>query len=160
MAPADAVEHHPKSYADIQSTVHYTVYRPSTTLSLARTSLTTQPCNGLDEMTSATYGVEGAAGGSITLQESQRGGCVDGTDGIAKYTTFKVRGATATVRGECTEGTSCTSSTAAGVRHYAYTSVRLPAAAGFSSTLVGVYTTGIDLPKIKRFISGLVPAAV
>ncbi|MDD2858789.1 MAG: hypothetical protein PHU75_08960 [Candidatus Nanopelagicales bacterium] len=109
-------------------------------------------------MTNATYGVEGARGGWIELQESQRGGCVDGTDGIAKYTTFQVKGATATVKGECAEGSSCTTSSAAGVRRYAYTSVMIPATGDFARTFIAVATTGLDVPQIRRFISGLVPA--
>lgn len=156
---ATADESQAKTYAGIQSDVSYTVYRPSTTLGLQRTDLTTVPCNGLDVMTSATFGVEGGSAGWINLQESQRGGCVDGTDGIAAYTTFPVKGGTATVKGECAEGSDCTSSTAAGVRRYAYTYVTIPASGDVAATFVAVYTARLTLKQIKRFVRGLVPAA-
>lgn len=145
----------PAAYAAMQSRVDYTVYRPAITFNIPMTEFTTVPCSNGEDMTSSVYGVQLRPSRSITLQQSERDGCIDGTDGIARHSSFVVTGAKATIFGECDEGSDCTSSTAKGVRRYAYTTVTLPGQAGHATTHIGVYTTSLGVAQIKLFVRGL-----
>ena len=158
LAPADAADG-PGRWEKAQVGLTYTVYRPSTTVGLARTGFQLMSCApGRDDMVIARYGRD-TSKRSISIQESQRG-CVDGPDGVGPAGTFTVRGAKATVLGSCgpNRGT-CPSSTPAGVRRSAYTTVTLPSGgAGLGSTFVELYTEGLSLAEITTVVRGLVPA--
>ena len=155
--PAGAAEG-PDRYEKAQVGLTYTVYRPSVTGGLPRTSFALNGCApGRDEMINVDYGDQ-SRGRWIGLTESQRG-CVDGPDGVGPAATFAVRGATATVLGDCPgERSTCASATRAGVKRGAYTTVTLPSGGdGLSPTLVEVYTAGFTLAQVKAVVRGLAP---
>lgn len=158
LAPASAADG-PSRWEKAQVGLTYTVYRPSTTVGLNRSSFQLIACgSGRDDMAMARYGRD-TGKRSITIQESQRG-CLDGPDGVGPAGTFTVRGAKATVLGSCgTQVATCASATPAGVRRSAYTTVTLPSGgAGLGSTFVELYTEGLSLPEITKVVRGLVPA--
>jgi hypothetical protein len=149
--PADQ----PGPYGQAQVGVGYTVYAPTFLAGLRRTSFDMFECVvGGDESIDASY-----AKGRRTLQlfESPKP-CQDGPDSVGPVTTFTVKGAKVTVLGECAGGAStCASSTFALFRRNGYTTVTLPAASGLSSTFVEVYTTGLTVAEVRRFLNGLRP---
>ena len=157
-APVLAAEG-PNAYESAQVGLTYTVYEPSRTLGLTRSDFELEDCApGRDEQINADYGREGE-GRWIQLNQSQEG-CQDGPDGVGPTATFSVRGATATVMGDCPgQASTCSKATRAGARRGAYTTVTLPSAGdGLSATYVEVYSARVPLWRIKAFIRGLVPA--
>ncbi len=151
-------------YQRVQPRVDYTVYGPTTSFGLPRTSFQTNGCGGgRSDFITADYGSQTAGTTPwISLQESPGAdGCVDGPDGIGPAATFTVNGARAQVLGACAGGkASCTHSTAALVKKQGYTIVTLPgSAARPTKTHVEVYSQAMTLAQIKAFVRGLVPAA-
>ena len=76
------------------------------------------------------------------------------------YLQFKVKGATATIKGSCKgQESSCSKSNPARLRKGSgYTTVTLPAgSSALKSTFVEVYTAGMSVKDIKEFVSGLEP---
>jgi len=157
-APAAAAADGPGRFAQAQVGLDYTVYRPTTTLGLKRSSFQLFICGTGDESISADYGSQTARTSRwIGLAESARP-CEDGPDGVATATTFRVRGATATVAGDCPGQMSTCTGSRTSVRRGAYTTVTLPSGGdGLSSTFVEVYTQAITLKQLKAFVRGLVP---
>ena len=159
LAPAGA-SGSPNRWENAQVGLTYTGYRPTTTLGLARSQFQLNDCGqGRDEMLNVSYGSQQAQRW-IGITESQRG-CVDGPDGVGPAGTFTVRGATATILGDCPGGrASCSTATGAGVRRSAYTTVTLPSGgAGLGSTFVEVYTQGLSKAQIAQVVRGLVSAS-
>lgn len=144
--------------AGMQVGVNYSVYAPTTTLGLSQTDFTTFPCPGQDEGFVADFGQQGR-GRNFSLQESAKP-CLDGPDGVGPVTTITVKGATATIMGQCagSQG-SCSSATRAGLLKNGYTTVTLPSAPGTSltSTTVALYTQGYTVKQIRRILAGLAP---
>lgn len=150
----------PNAYESAQVGLTYTVYEPTRTLGLPRSGFELNGCApGRDEQINADYGREGR-GRWIQVNQSQQG-CQDGPDGVGPTATFTVRGATATVMGDCPgQASTCTKATRAGARRGAYTTVTLPSAGdGLSGTYVEVYSARVPLSRIKAFVRGLVPAS-
>jgi hypothetical protein len=150
----------PDAYESAQVGLTYSVYQPTRTLGLARSGFELNGCApGRDEQINADYGREGR-GRWIQLNQSQKG-CQDGPDGVGPTATFTVRGAAATVMGDCPgQASTCSKATRAGAQRGAYTTVTLPSAGdGLSATYVEVYSANVPLWRIKAFVRGLVPAS-
>ncbi|MCX6433325.1 MAG: hypothetical protein NTX29_11220 [Actinobacteria bacterium] len=150
-------------YQRVQPRVDYTVYGPTTSFGLPRTSFQVNSCGGgRSDFITADYGKQATATSPwLSLQESPGSdGCVDGPDGVGPAATFTVNGARAHVLGSCAGGKStCAHSTAALVKKQAYTIVTLPGSADRpTKTHVEVYSQAMTLAQIKAFIRGLVPA--
>lgn len=152
--PAQAAEQ-PGPYQQAQVGVGYTVYAPTFAAGLRRTAFDMFSCvpRG-DESIDASYGK-----GRRTLQVFQSPkACQDGPDSVGPVTTLTVMGATATVLGQCAGGAStCAASTPALFRSNGYTTVTLPAASGLTTTFVEVYSTGLTVAQVRRFLAGLRP---
>jgi hypothetical protein len=159
VTPAGAVDNAAK-YDQAQVGLTYTVYVPTTSLGLKATSFQLVGCGkGKDEQINASYGSQMSNQGWISLSESNTS-CTDGPDGVGPVTTFTVRGATVTIMGSCRGGKStCTKSTRALLRKgQGYTTVTLPAGdSSLKSTFVEVYTDGMSVKDIKKFVTGLKP---
>jgi hypothetical protein len=159
VTPAGAVDNAAK-YDQAQVGLTYTVYVPTTSLGLKATSFQLVGCGkGKDEQINASYGSQMSNEGWISLSESNTS-CTDGPDGVGPVTTFTVRGATVTIMGSCRGGKStCTKSTRALLRKgQGYTTVTLPAGdSSLKSTFVEVYTDGMSVKDIKKFVTGLKP---
>ena len=157
-APAHAADG-PGKYQSAQVGLTYTVYKPSDTVGLKRTSFELNGCwpDG-DDQINAEYGRQGK-GAWIGINESPQP-CQDGPDEVGPAGSFTVRGTTARVAGQCPGSTpTCKSATRAGVRRNAYTTVTLPSGgAGLAPTYVEVYSQGLSYAQIKEFVRGLVPA--
>lgn len=157
-APPSTAAEGPNRFERAQVGLTYTVYQPKQTAGLPRTSFALDYCApGRDELLTVAYGSQ-SAGRWINVLQSQRG-CVDGPDSVGPAATFTVRGATATVLGDCAgEAPTCDSATRAGVRRGAYTTVTLPSGGpGLGSTYVEVYTEGLSLAEIRTFVRSLTP---
>ncbi len=159
VTPAGAVDNAAK-YDQAQVGLTYTVYVPTTSLGLKATSFQLVGCGkGKDEQINASYGSQMSNEGWISLSESNTS-CTDGPDGVGPVTTFTVGGATVTIMGSCRGGKStCTKSTRALLRKgQGYTTVTLPAGdSSLKSTFVEVYTDGMSVKDIKKFVTGLKP---
>ena len=159
VTPAGAVDNVAK-YDQAQVGLTYTVYVPTTSLGLKATSFQLIGCGkGKDEQINASYGSQMSNEGWISLSESNTS-CTDGPDGVGPVTKFTVRGATVTIMGSCRGGKStCTKSTPALLRKgQGYTTVTLPAGdSSLKSTFVEVYTDGMSVKDIKKFVTGLKP---
>jgi hypothetical protein len=155
LVPAAQAAEQPGPYGQAQVGVDYTVYSPTFTAGLRRTSFDMFSCvpRG-DESIDASYGK-----GRRTLQMFQSPkACQDGPDSVGPVTTLTVMGATVNVMGQCAGGaTSCSASTPALFRSNGYTTVTLPAASGLSTTFVEVYSTGLTVAQVRRFLAGLRP---
>lgn len=146
-------------YERVQATVSWTVYAPTVTYGLPRSGFQRIPCPGTEAGISVDYGSQATRSSRwIGLNEYDGRPCLDGPDGVTRYTTFWVRGAKAVVNGDCAnDRPTCASTTAALVEQGAYTTVTLPGSRGRSATFVEVYTQNLTLADIKRFVRGLVP---
>jgi hypothetical protein len=155
LVPAAQAAEQPGPYQQAQVGVGYTVYAPTFLAGLRRTSFDMFECVvGGDESIDASY-----AKGKRTLQlfESPKA-CQDGPDEVGPVTTFMVKGAKVTVMGQCAGGAStCSSSTFALFRRNGYTTVTLPAATALGTTFVEVYSTGLTVAEVRRFLNGLKP---
>ena len=157
LAPhADAAMGPGGPYAQAQVGLTYTVYVPTRTFTLKRTSFALDPCGGgLDDFITAEYGKQASGKGYIGLNEFEKP-CIDGPDGVGRVTTILVKGAKATVMGACAGGAStCASATRGSVLKNGYTTVTLPAAPGLKSTFVEVYTSGLTVAQIRTFLRTL-----
>lgn len=150
----------PDDYESAQVGLTYTVYEPTTTARLAQTGFELNGCMaGMDEQINADYGSQATSTSRwIGLNQSQMA-CQDGPDGVGPAATFMVRGAKATVLGDCAGNAStCPRATRAGVRRSGFTTVTLPSGGtGLSATHVEVYSQGLTLAQIKAFVRGLKP---
>lgn len=148
-----------QAWKKAQAKVDYTVYRPTETAGLSRTSFKVYPtCSaGGDPLVQVEYGDQNT-GRFIIIDESQRE-CLDREDEQGPAGTFTVRGAKATVTGRCIpEKGSCASASREGVRQSANTYVTLPSSGGKRTpTFVVVGTTGLTFAEIKEVVRGLVP---
>lgn len=153
LVPAAQAAEQPGPFQQAQVGVGYTVYAPTFLAGLRRTSFDMFECAvGGDESIDASY-----AKGKRTLQlfESPKA-CQDGPDSVGPVTSFTVNGAKVTVMGECAGGAStCSASTPSLFRRNGYTTVTLPAASGLTTTFVEVYSTGLTVAEIRRFLNGL-----
>ncbi len=158
VAPAHAAPDGPGKYQQAQVGLTYTVYAPSNTAGLTRTSFELDGCGGgLDEFINADYGHQTSGKAWIGLNEFEKY-CIDGPDGVGPAATVTVKGAKATIRGACAGGKStCASATRASVVKSGYTTVTLPGANGLKSTDIEVYTTGLTVAQIRAFLQGMRP---
>lgn len=157
-APAHAATGGPGKFEQAQVGLTYTVYAPSTTAGLKRTSFALEGCGGgLDEFITANFGHQTSGKAWIALNEFEKY-CIDGPDGVGPAATVTVKGAKATIMGACAGGKStCASATRASVVKSGYTTVTLPGANGLKSTDIEVYTTGLTIAQIRAFLQGLHP---
>ena len=159
-SPIASAATNPAKYEKAQVGLTYTVYAPTTTIDLTSSSFQLIDCGGgNDEQLVASFGSQMSNSGWINLNESQTG-CEDGPDGVGLVTKFKVKGATATIKGSCKgQVSSCSKSNPARLRKGSgYTTVTLPAgSSALESTFVEVYTAGMSVKDIKEFVSGLEP---
>lgn len=148
----------PDKYEQAQVGLTYTVYAPTVTYGLKRTSFTLNGCGGgLDDFINAAYGSQTSGKAWISLNEFEKY-CTDGPDGSGPAATVMVKGAKATVMGACAGGKStCTSATRKSVVTSGYTTVTLPAANGLKKTAVELYTTGLTVAQIRAFLTRMQP---
>ena len=159
-SPVASAATNPAKYERAQVGLTYTVYAPTTSIELKSSSFQLIDCGGgKDEQLIASFGSQMSNSGWINLNESQTG-CLDGPDGVGLVTKFKVKGATATIKGSCKgQESSCSKSNPARLRKGSgYTTVTLPAgSSALKSTFVEVYTAGMSVKDIKAFVTGLKP---
>lgn len=158
VAPVHAATDGPGKYQQAQVGLTYTVYAPSNSAGLKRTSFALNGCGGgLDEFINANYGHQTSGKAWIGLNEFEKY-CIDGPDGQGPAATITVKGAKATIMGACAGGKStCKSATRASVVKSGYTTVTLPGAGGLKSTDIEVYSSGLTVAQIRAFLVGLRP---
>ena len=157
VAPAHAAPDGPGKYQQAQVGLTYTVYAPSNTAGLTRTSFELDGCGGgLDEFINADYGHQ--TSGKAWIGRRSYGTEQALPDGVGPAATVTVKGAKATIMGACAGGKStCASATRASVVKSGYTTVTLPGANGLKSTDIEVYTTGLTVAQIRAFLQGMRP---
>lgn len=158
VAPVQAADGGPGRYQQAQVGLTYTVYAPTFTAGLKRTSFALEGCgSGRDEFINANYGSQGPTLTTWIGMNQSTSGCIDGPDGVGPAATFTVKGAKVTVMGNCAGGASvCKTATRRSVLKGGYTTVTLPSGGdGLSTTFVEVYTQLLTVKQIRAFLNGL-----
>jgi hypothetical protein len=102
VAPVQAADGGPGRYQQAQVGLTYTVYAPTFTAGLKRTSFALEGCgSGRDEFINANYGSQGPTLTTWIGMNQSTSGCIDGPDGVGPAATFTVKGAQVTVMGNC-----------------------------------------------------------
>lgn len=151
---AQAKTPQPKTYAQAQDMVAFTVYAPKTTFGLKRSAFSLNGCGQLNFL-NAGYGRQTSSNSTWLSFNQSAKPCTDGPDGVGPAATVKVHGVKAVILGACTgEASTCKKATAAGVKRTAFTEVTLP---GFqrTPTYVQLYTQGLSIAQITVFLKDM-----
>jgi hypothetical protein len=149
----------PGAFERLQQRVDFTVYAPTATFGLPLANIRHYDCGPTEGLLlSATYGRgrDGVARKIGLFESAQQ--CQDGPDGIALVATFRVRGSTAKLFGDCSNDRPTCAPSDASVRRGGYVQVTLPSAgSGRGSTYVELYSHAVTRVELKAFVRGLVP---